>query len=69
MLVFVEVKGRDSFDAAAEAIGKRQQCRIVSATQLWLAGHPEDAMGDMRFEVVVPGRVPRHLPATFDAST
>jgi Holliday junction resolvase-like predicted endonuclease len=34
VLVFVEVKARDSFDAAAEAIGKWQQCRIVSATQL-----------------------------------
>jgi len=71
VLVFVEVKARDSFDTAAEAIGKRQQSRIIAAAQLWLAGHPEDAMRDMRFDVVlvVPGRVPRHLPAAFDAST
>jgi putative endonuclease len=41
VLVFVEVKARDSFDAAAEAIGKRQQNRIIAAAQLWLAGHPE----------------------------
>jgi putative endonuclease len=70
VLVFVEVKARDSFDAAAEAIGKRQQSRIIAAAQLWLAGHPEDAMRDMRFDVVlvVPGCVPRHLPAAFDAS-
>jgi putative endonuclease len=70
VLVFVEVKARDSFDTAAEAIGKRQQNRIIGAAQLWLAGHPEDAMRDMRFDVVlvVPGRVPRHLPAAFDAS-
>jgi putative endonuclease len=70
VLVFVEVKARDSFDAAAEAIGKRQQSRIISAAQLWLAGRPEDATGDMRFDVVlvVPGRMPRHLPAAFDAS-
>jgi len=71
VLVFVEVKARDSFDTAAEAIGKRQQSRIISAAQLWLAGHPEDAMRDMPFDVVlvVPGRVPRHLQAAFDAST
>ena len=42
VLVFVEVKARDSFDAAAEAIGKRQQSRIIASAQLWLAGHPED---------------------------
>src|SRR5262249_21187193 len=50
VLVFVEVKARDSFDTAAEAIGKRQQSRIVAAAQLWLAAHPEDAMRDMRFD-------------------
>ena len=70
VLVFIEVKARDSFDAAAEAIGKRQQKRIIAAAQLWLAAHPEDVMRDMRFDVVlvVPGRLPRHLPAAFDAS-
>lgn len=70
VLVFIEVKARDSFDAAAEAIGKRQQNRIIAAAQLWLAGHPEDAMRDMRFDVVliIPGRLPRHLQAAFDAS-
>jgi len=70
VLVFVEVKARDSFDAAAEAIGKRQQNRIVAAAQLWLAAHPEDGMRDMRLDVilVVPGRMPRHLPVAFDAS-
>jgi len=71
VLVFIEVKARDSFDAAAEAIGRRQQNRIIAAAQLWLAGHPEDALRDMRFDVVlvVPGRLPRHLQAAFDAST
>jgi putative endonuclease len=71
VLVFLEVKARDSFDTAAEAIGKRQQDRIIAAAQLWLAGHPEDAMRAIRFDVVlvVPGCVPRHLPAAFDAST
>jgi putative endonuclease len=71
VLVFIEVKARDRFDAAAEAIGKRQQSRIIAAAQLWLAGHPEDAMRDMRFDVVlvVPGCLPRHVQAAFDASS
>jgi putative endonuclease len=70
MLVFVEVKARDNFDEAAEAIGRRQQNRIIGAAQMWLAAHPEDAMRDMRFDaiLVIPRRLPRHLPAAFDAS-
>jgi putative endonuclease len=70
VLVFVEVKARASFDAAAESIGPRQRRRIIAAAQFWLAGHPRDAGRDMRFDVVlvVPRRLPRHLPAAFDAS-
>jgi putative endonuclease len=69
-LVFVEVKAREDFDAAAEAVGARQQRRIIAAAQAWLAARPQDAMLDMRFDVVlvVPGRLPRHLAAAFDAS-
>jgi putative endonuclease len=70
-LVFVEVKARERLADAAEAIGKRQQNRIIAAAQSWLSRHPEDAMRDMRFDVilVIPGRLPHHLPAAFDAST
>jgi putative endonuclease len=70
VLVFVEVKARESFEAAAEAIGPRQRDRIIAAAQSWLAAHPQDAGRAMRFDVVliVPGRLPRHLPAAFDAS-
>jgi putative endonuclease len=35
VLVFVEVKARESFDAAAEAIGPRQRGRIVAAARSW----------------------------------
>ena len=70
VLVFVEVKARDTFDAAAEAIGPRQQQRIIAAANAWLGEHPEDMQSYMRFDVllVVPGRLPRHLMAAFDAS-
>src|ERR1700678_2623091 len=50
VLTFVEVKARDGFDAAAEAIGKRQQNSIIAAAQLWLAGHPDDAMRGVRVD-------------------
>ena len=70
VLVFVEVKAREKLEDAAEAIGKRQQSRIIAAAEFWLAGHPQDASLDMRFDVVLvaPGRLPVHLPGAVDAS-
>jgi hypothetical protein len=38
VLVFVEVKARENLDDAAEAIGKRQQSRIIAAAAFWRAG-------------------------------
>ncbi len=69
-LVFVEVKARDSFDAAAEAVTARQQARIIDAAQYWLAAHPDAAESPMRFDaiLVVAGKIPRHLPGAFDAT-
>ena len=64
VLVFVEVKAREKLEDAAEAIGKRQQSRIIAAAEFWLAGHPPNASLDMRFDVVLPV----HLPGAFDAS-
>jgi putative endonuclease len=68
-LVFVEVKARTSYDEAVEAVTAHQQRRIVDAARYWLAAHPNDAMCNIRFDVVVvvPGRLPRHLTAAFDA--
>lgn len=59
-LIFVEVKARESFDAAAEAIGPRQRQRIIAAAGIWLASHPLDASRDMRFDVILvaPHRLP-----------
>ncbi len=70
VLVFVEVKAREKLADAAESIGRRQQQRIIAAAEFWLAGHPDDAMSNMRFDVVlvVPRRLPVHLAAAFDAS-
>ena len=70
LLVFVEVKARADFDAAAEAVSERQRRRIIAAAEAWLAKNPDDALREMRFDVVLvaPGRLPRHLQAAFDAS-
>jgi putative endonuclease len=70
VLVFVEVKARERLADAAESIGRRQQQRIIAAAEFWLAGHPDDAMSAMRFDVVLvtPRRLPVHLMAAFDAS-
>jgi putative endonuclease len=69
-LAFVEVKARSTFDDAIEAVTERSRRRIIAAAELWLARHPGDAGSDIRFDVimVVPGKLPRHLPNAFDAS-
>ena len=69
LLVFVEVKARARLDDAAESILPRQQRRIAAAAAAWLADHPDDGEGDIRFDVVLvaPRRIPRHIPAAFEA--
>src|SRR3954452_3117091 len=68
VLVFVEVKARNTLDDAALSLLPRQQQRIAAAAGAWLAAHPEDAENDMRFDaiLVAPGKVPRHIPAAFE---
>src|SRR6476659_6405801 len=68
LLVFVEVKARERFDDAAWSVTDRQRARIVAAAEAWLALNPDRGFEDMRFDamLVVPGRLPRHIPAAFD---
>jgi putative endonuclease len=70
LLVFVEVKAREHLDDAAWSVTERQRYRIVAAAEAWLAQHPDDSIRDIRLDVmlVAPGRIPRHIPAAFDAS-
>ena len=69
VLVFVEVKARSTLDAAAEAVLVRQQRRIADAAAFWLSLNPHDVGSDIRFDAVLvaPGKIPRHIPAAFDA--
>ena len=69
-LVFVEVKARDNFDDAAEAVTERSKQRIVAAAEAWLTHHPDDAQCFIRFDVILvaPGKMPRHIVNAFDAT-
>jgi putative endonuclease len=69
LLVFVEVKARQDLDAAAWSVTERQRGRIVAAAEAWLARYADDRIRDIRFDamLVAPGRIPRHIPAAFDA--
>jgi putative endonuclease len=69
VLVFVEVKARATLDAAAESLQTRQQRRIAAAAAAWLSLNPHDIDKDVRFDAVLvaPGKIPRHIPAAFEA--
>ena len=64
------MKARERFDDAAWSVTDRQRARIVAAAEAWLAANPNPAIEDIRFDamLVAPGRMPRHIPAAFDAS-
>ena len=70
LLVFVEVKARDTLDDAAWSVTERQRSRIIAAAEAWLARNADDRIQDIRFDamLVAPGRIPQHIPAAFDAS-
>lgn len=69
-LVFVEVKARENFDQAAEAVTDRGKQRILAAAKFWLARHPQDAQCTIRFDAILmaPGKMPRHIVNAFDAT-
>ena len=69
VLIFVEVKARRTLDEAAESLQARQQRRIAAAASAWLALNPHDVDSDIRFDAVLvaPGKIPRHIPAAFEA--
>ena len=70
LLIFVEVKARENLDDAAWSVTDRQRARIIAAAEAWLARFPDPRIQDIRFDamLVTPGRIPRHMPAAFDAS-
>jgi len=72
LLIFVEVKARETLDDAAWSVTERQKARIVAAAQAWLARLGDNhGFQDMRFDAVLvaPGHIPRHIPAAFEAES
>ena len=69
LLVFVEVKARVSLEDAAESVNQRQRRRIAAAAEVWLAANPNEKISDCRFDAILiaPGKIPRHIPAAFEA--
>ena len=70
LLVFAEVKARATLDEAAESVNQRQRRRIAAAAEIWLAANPDNMISDVRFDaiLVAPGKIPRHVPAAFEAN-
>jgi putative endonuclease len=66
LLIFVEVKTRETLDGAAESVKRR-----ICAAAAWLAAHPDDSVQDMRFDamLVAPGCMPRHITGAFEVET
>ena len=63
ILAAIEVKAREDFATAGEAIQARQRQRIARALTHFLRSRPDLAMLSPRFDVmlVTPRRLPRHL--------
>jgi putative endonuclease len=63
VICFIEVKARDAFVDAVEALMPRQQARIARAAEHFLAQRPGLRAREVRFDTitVTRGRLPRHL--------
>jgi putative endonuclease len=63
VICFIEVKARDAFVDAVEALMPRQQARIARAAEHFLAQRPGLRAREVRFDTitVTRGRFPRHL--------
>ena len=63
ILAVIEVKARDAVAAAAVAVTPRQQLRLTRAAGWLVAGRPDLAALQIRFDVmlVAPWRLPKHV--------
>lgn len=63
VLAVIEVKARGAMDAAAEAVTPRQRQRLTRAAGWLIAGRPDLAALQVRFDVMLmaPWRLPKHV--------
>lgn len=66
-IAFVEVKVRDSENAALDAVGALSRRRITNAANFWISRRRDAHRLSWRFDIVavVPGHWPRHFPEAF----
>jgi putative endonuclease len=64
---FIEVKKRESIDAAIFSVSRWQAKRIGAAAKSWIARDPAAAAGTYRFDIisVVAYQWPKHYPDAF----
>jgi putative endonuclease len=66
-VAFVEVKARDDAEAGLWSIGPEKQRRIRRAVAHWVSRNPWAAARTLRGDavIVLPLRLPRHVPDAF----
>ena len=66
-VVFVEVKRRQTTDAAAESVSETVKQRRIRGAEYFLSLHPEFEGFDMRFDVILmaPKKFPTHIQNAF----
>ena len=71
LLIFVEVKARETLDDAAWSVTERQRRASPPRPRPGSRTIQDARIRDIRFDamLVAPGRIPRHIPAAFDASS
>jgi len=70
VIAFIEVKFRESADAAIESVSERQRRRILNAASAFIARHPKYAAITSRFDIIIVTNalLPRHLLNAWPAS-
>jgi putative endonuclease len=63
-IIFVEVKRRATHEEAEAALTPRQAQRMARAAEYWINRNPRYRDHDRRMDaiLVLPGRLPKHLP-------
>ena len=70
VIIFIEVKKRTSFEAAAESVNKNVQDRRIRGAEYFLMLHPELTEKEIRFDVILmaSGHLPKHIQNAFMCS-
>lgn len=69
-IIFVEVKRRATLPEAEAALSAHQGGRIARAAEYWIQHNPRFRDHDVRIDalLIVPGRLPRHLPGALNVA-